>query len=562
MHTPIWSLLDRPWLPVCRVSGVRELVRPSDLTAKIKDDPIIRFDWRRADFDAAAREFMINLLATTCWQQVVDEDGWHAWWHDPPDAEALEARFVPFQPAFELDGDGPRFMQDLEDLKSEPVGIGALLIDSPGANALKRNTDFFVKRGRVTRLSRAAAAMMLFTLQTFAPAGGAGNRTSLRGGGPLTTLALPPGASRDQPPTLWHLLWTNVFWSTHWDDPSIALTGLFPWLAPTRLSNAGESTTPDDVHPAQAFWGMPRRIRLDFVSNTDCSPCDLSGEIDEAIVRSFRTRPHGHDYQGWSRAHPLSPYYRQKPSDPEWLPMHPQPGRLGYRDWVALVFGDDGDAGKALRAPAAVIPVARARLRDLRLPERPRLLASGFDMDNMKARGFVESQMPLHVFDDQVAAAAEQMIRTMVAAARNVDGALSYWVARALFGDEVPGSDKGERWVARERFWAETEGYFFRHLDELATRLGDGPADEAMRRDRSQALRQDWHGVLKRAALRIFDELVPLDDIEERAVGRLVMTRRNLMSMLNGYGAAGKELFKALSLSLPESKQIKGRKAA
>ena len=76
--------------------------------------------------------------------------------------------------------------------------VGALLIDTPGANALRKNTDLFVKRGRIEVLSRAAAAIGLFTLSAYAPAGGAGIRTSLRGGGPLTTLLLP-GTTRARP---------------------------------------------------------------------------------------------------------------------------------------------------------------------------------------------------------------------------------------------------------------------------------------------------------------------------------------------------------------------------
>ena len=73
-----------------------------------------------------------------------------------------------------LDGPGPRFLQDQAELDGEAVPVGALLIDTPGANALRKNTDLFVKRGRIEVLSRAAAAIGLFTLNAYAPAGGAG----------------------------------------------------------------------------------------------------------------------------------------------------------------------------------------------------------------------------------------------------------------------------------------------------------------------------------------------------------------------------------------------------
>ena len=104
-----------------------------------------------------------------------------------------------------LDGDGPRFLQDFEELVSGAEPIERLLIETPGDSTLRKNTDLLVHRDRVARLGRAAAAMALYTFQNWAPAGGAGNRTGLRGGGPLITLVLPPAA-----PSLWHVLWANV----------------------------------------------------------------------------------------------------------------------------------------------------------------------------------------------------------------------------------------------------------------------------------------------------------------------------------------------------------------
>ena len=105
----------------------------------------------------------------------------------------LDAAFAPLVHAFDLDGPGPRFLQDIEDLPGEPDTPETLLIEAPGGSTRRKNTALLVKPDRVTRLSRPAAAMALFTLQCYAPAGGRGNLTSLRGGGPLTTLA----AARD-----------------------------------------------------------------------------------------------------------------------------------------------------------------------------------------------------------------------------------------------------------------------------------------------------------------------------------------------------------------------------
>ncbi|MCP4406671.1 MAG: type I-E CRISPR-associated protein Cse1/CasA [Gammaproteobacteria bacterium] len=60
--------------------------------------------------------------------------------------------------------------------------ISELLIEAPGGNTLKENRDYFVKRGEVNCLCFPCIAMALFTLQTNAPSGGAGHRTSFGSG--------------------------------------------------------------------------------------------------------------------------------------------------------------------------------------------------------------------------------------------------------------------------------------------------------------------------------------------------------------------------------------------
>lgn len=234
---PPVSLLENAWLPV-RCSSSRALcIKPHELTADLASNSISDLDWPRADFRFASLEFLIGLLATACPPE--DKAAWTAWWLHPPPPEVLEAAFAPLAAAFLLDGDGPRFCQDAEDFSGKSLPVERLLIDAPGENTVKRNTDLLVKRDRVAILGRPAAAMALYALQAFAPSGGAGHRTSLRGGGPLTTLVLPNNA----PCTLWHMLWANV------PDGLPARAGelplVFPWLAPTRRSEGDIGTVLD-----------------------------------------------------------------------------------------------------------------------------------------------------------------------------------------------------------------------------------------------------------------------------------------------------------------------------
>ena len=371
------------------------------------------------------------------------------------------AAFAPFAPVFSFDGEGPRAYQDFEDFATEPTAVEALLIEAPGAATVTKNAALLVKPGRVEVLSRRAAAIALLTLQTMAPAGGAGHRTSVRGGGPLTTLVMPK-----RPATLWHGLWANV--PSGEEPPTAAqLPRIFPWLAPTRLSTKdGRKTTPEDVDWRQAFFGMPRRIRLNFEPNVERLPCDLTGRIDEAIVRAYRTRPHGTNYEVWGNIHPLTPHYR-RPNDPAFYPVHGQKGRIGYRQWVAMLYGTKN----RLSVPAACVSLfVSKRKDDLPRSDRSfRLMAAGYTMDNMKALAFMEAETPdITVPEGGIDAVAEKA-RDFVAAANVVAGALGQAVKISLYGEDADKriqrlNDTTPLTTARDCFWSDTNDSFLKRL--------------------------------------------------------------------------------------------------
>lgn len=514
------NLLTDAWIPIRSRDGSLRTIRPAQIAEDLDADAIA---WPRADFRIAQLEFLIGLLATVCPPR--DEDAWHEGWETPPSVASLDAVFAPYAFAFSLDGDGPRFMQDFAPLQAGVESVEKLLIESPGEQGLKKNTDLLVKRGRAATLSRATAAIALYTLQSWAPAGGAGNRVGLRGGGPLLTLLLP-----ERPTSLWHLLWANVPLGR---VPNQAdLPRVFPWLTATRVSDKGSVVTPVDAHASQVWWGMPRRIRLVFTEAREPVPCDITGAVDDTQVTGWIQRPYGANYDGWSLAHPLTPYYRMKSTDTAWLPVHPQPGGIGYRHWLGLVL----DSDDAMRKRADTVGAWIDQQRPL---GAPRLLAAGYDMDNMKARGFVESEMPLPgATDPDERLRIDKRAAAMVKSAEIVAGMTRGAVRAALFSAGATVNLGAETLnAAREKLWEATEEAFFVAIHAV-------PPDTE---DPNPPL-SDWHAILRRAAISIFDELAPIAADGSGRPDRVATARRFLLGGLAGYGGDGRDLFAALNL--------------
>ncbi|WP_237153308.1 type I-E CRISPR-associated protein Cse1/CasA [Oryzibacter oryziterrae] len=546
---PSFNLVHDPWIPVVTRSRQRRWIRPSELTIDAADDPVTDIVWPRADFRGASLEFLIGLLATACPPE--DDDDWKLRWDQPPSPTDLSARFDPFASAFSLDGSGPRFLQDRGDLGNEVSPIAGLLIDQPGSNTEKNNADLFVKRGQVQVLGRRTAAMALYALQAFAPAGGAGHRTSLRGGGPLTSLALP-GQDDTVHATLWHKLWLNVTRlhdALEHGEPLETPEAAFPWLGDTRLSDkSGVVTTGSDMHPVQCFWGMPRRINLVFEDNVDGLPCDITGEVEPVIVRNYRTRPYGVNYA--AVRHPLTPYYRVKPGDVELLPVHPQPGGIAYRQWLGYV--QEGPRA----SPASCVVAAKRRLQGSK-----RLSLFGYDMDNMKARGFVETEMPF-----LVASSDRKRDKLAILAARMVDGAtevasLLIGQIKAAYQGNVSGLD-----LIRETFFKQTESAFFGRLSAGLEAI-EATSDDEEHPELLVDLGKLWlERTLAPKALDVFDAhvdakaVVMIADI--KAFQHIADARRIVAAALSGHGPSGRNIVKAVTGAEPPKQAKKAKREA
>ncbi|MDE1145772.1 MAG: type I-E CRISPR-associated protein Cse1/CasA [Azospirillaceae bacterium] len=525
------NLITDPWLPVRRQSGARARVSPAGVTEGLGDDPITALDFPRPDWNAAVTEWLVGVLFLAL--RPVGERAWALRFRAPPAPGELAAALAPWAVHFDLGADGAggaRAFQDSDALAGAEVRpLSGLLIDAPGENTVKNNADLFVKRREDLALCLPYAAAALITLQTYAPSGGAGHRTSLRGGGPLTTL-LAPGVRREggaEVATLWHLLWANVPDGAYASVEELAPARVLPWLSPTRVSDKGQVTTPDDTSPAMAFFACPRRIRLVF-GDTD-GDCGLGGGHGP-MVTGYRTQNYGASYaSGWQ--HPLSPYREDKKAG--LLPLHPQAGASDYGDWLAW-WGLRG-------APAQMVALWQTR-RDFVEDQLGHVgvRALGFDMDNMKARQWLEMRLPwVPVQGDK----GEALRAALLAAADTAEAtaqAVRFAAKLALHGqrqghgyrlpENLPLDALPE---PAERLWRETEGAFRTLVDALCRRHRD--TDLAPDAD----LREGWTKTLRAAAWRIFDDTVDLDGLTDQVPHRLLFARDELGKRLLRAGGMG-----------------------
>ena len=521
------NLLEEAWIPVRRKSGSQDWIAPW----QIGEPDIVSLDARRPDFNGALIQFLIGLVQTTTPMNSHVE--WQQWYDAPPSGETLKKWFSPVESAFVFDGNGARFMQDFS-LRTSGVkdtefnDIGALLIEAPGDSTLDDNKDHFIKRGFITGLCPHCAATALFTLQTNAPSGGAGHKTSIRGGGPLTTLIIPSPTR-----SLWHTVWLNArernsFLGSGGDASKTALHFTFPWLADMQsIQPTGGETAPIQTHPSHVFWGMPRRIRFDF-QNTVAGQCGACSRESSQVLTRYVARPKGFDYKGgWN--HPLSPYYEAK--DPktkqyDWRPAHPQAGGIGYKDWLGLVLGVT-DPKNRWREGSQVSYVLDSR----RLKGQFRLWAFGYDMDNMKACCWYEATMPLYSLTERNTEGrklVQSEVAKWVAAATHAGDMLREAVRSAWFSKGAEA--KGDWGFIDAAFWSRTEPVFYRQLSELIEQARDEDDNPIL-----TPLRENWRKALIDVAVKLFDaELVGAAPIERQNPRRVAEAHNRLCASLRG----------------------------
>lgn len=522
-----FNLLTEPWLEVRRKDGLRETISICDIVTNFDSNPIISLNFPRPDWSAAVTEFIIGVIYLAMAPK--HEDEWAEIFENPPTKEEIEKKLEPFFQYFGFDEENFAF-QDFETLgKAESKPLSGLLIEAPGAQTAKFNSDLFIKRNDDFKLCLKYAAAALITLQTYAPAGGQGHRTSMRGGGPLTTLIMPVRKEQNVP-LLWDFIWANV--PNKQDGEELDIKKALPWLAPTIVSPKAEAVIGEGNPLELAFFATPRRIRLQFADGI----CSLSGE-DGKVAIGYKTQNFGANYLSWQ--HPLSPYRKDKKEG--FLPLHPNAGQSDYGDWLAW-WGGDGLA-------ATVVELWEDRKKTVRklLHRGEQIAAFGYDLDNAKARQWLDVEIPFFpiFYDKNYGSNFKEEIKLLIAASDEAAKATTRNAKIALYGikdkshyklpDNLPMNALKE---IGETLWRETEEDFKNILDELEKLvLAKEPRDE---------LRKKWRKKLCEKSLKVFEDFLDVDGLCVENPRRVLWAKRQLLGEFANFKTA--KITKALEI--------------
>ncbi len=484
-----FNLLEERWIPVICRDGLPRNIAPWELTTS--PEPV-SLDIPRPDFQGAMMEFLIGLVQTAMPPKNTVE--WEKRITSPPEPQILQAAFAPLMPLFNLFSKGLRFLQDrtltAQEVK-ETSSISDLLIEFPTGKTLRDNGDFFVKRGQVETMCPACAARALITLQTYAPAGGVGNRTSLRGGGPLTTLI--------KGDTLWQTVALNIRPLNAVESsplPEKETWGkVFPWAIATVTSEKkGSELHPSGANRLQAHWGMPRRIVLLPETLKDECPCDLCGASCRTVVREYISKNYGINY-GDSWRHPLSPYRSQGAGKPT-LAIKGLSNGAGYEHWLGIIYGME-ENGKGI-TPARNISHFN---REFEESESGTVLAYGYAMDNMKPLMWCEGEYPVYPLADATMIDEFRLqVQMCVAAADKTRKTIISCLKKALFADEGRNAKASQSLFEEisRLFWIGTEKSFYETARTIALNIEDENA--------LTDYRQTWGKTLQHQAENLFDQ--------------------------------------------------------
>ena len=528
------NLIEDAWIPIRRRNGETGCIAPGQITSELDSNPIVGFGWARAELDAASFEFLIGLLSSAAPPD--DEDEWHEAWHQPPTPEELTARLLEHRAAFAMNEPGPQFMQELETLETaKRESVSKLLFDSPGHQTVKQNSDVFVRRGRYSQLGIPATAIALHALNLYATGGGVGHRTSLRGIGVLTTLVV--GDHPRWGDSVWTRVWPNVETikqiEARGGTEGNPIEQVYPWMVPTRQSDpkkGGKRTYPEDVHPLQVYWAMPRRTKIEFSDEPE--QCNLTGDDQHSVCREVQTKNYGAAYAQEHFRHPLSPYYKDE-KERVMRPMHTFSDAIQYQNWPRFL-GPQPEAGFE---PATAVWHWRT-IRSIGIGAG-RAAAHGVQIEKTsKVVAWLEGEIPIwQAKDRDQQLRIDSEVSKLVKSADKAAALLSWCISEAEKPKPVSQSE------VRSAFFERTEPDVEERIEAIVQQQPD------------EAFWLSWMALVTKKALAQYDVHAGETALEVRRPAQYATGRKILSLVLKGYGKKGVDLYQnVLQIRAPGEK--------
>ncbi len=526
-----FNLLYDPWIPVRSRNGETKPIKASEIV----HEDIVAIDAPRADFNAALMEFLIGLLQTVCAPE--NPRVWRKLFNQPPSEDELENRFEGIKPAFYLDGNGYRFMQDISIKESgNKASILKLIPGVVGKNTVEKNQDFFVKSSQLSNMSLPNLISGLYLYQNYclSETGGRFGRHhgSLRGRNTVTAYIIKEYGN------LWENLWLNIIQkNTFYKLTQSGLTNLdFEWM---NDNPNGKQKTDNDVVLNDIFWSMPRRVWVDF-SELRNGICDLTSK-EASIIQDIYIKENGIEYKTKLTEHPLIPYFK----DTEGLhPKKISSEGVNYGDWLSLV-------GSETASQNLLEHVSRRNLNGVF-----KIFVCGYLNHSREAKTlcWYQTKMPLYVVHGkgqnrkEIEGEIKKYIKASHAVANSRNGYLSAAMRMAWFGydyDEEQKKKKDKKLhpfynraaksfynhpteIAKS-FWNNTERKFYELMDALHNNAGDnGLSDE-----KKAELRRDWYDYIRKEANVLFNRWAFRSGIQNNPK-RIAKAYNKLIDKLNG----------------------------
>jgi len=472
LNNNTYNLLMDRWILAERKND-DELVEiaPWEVSSQLENNPVVSLHFPMSDMEPILYEFLIGVFQTFLLPE--DHREWSKIREDPPTPTELRNRFSSSAKAFQVLGDGDRFMQDFSEKikKADSRPISRFPLGAPGKKTAKDNRDWIVKEDFIKNLCPYCAGFLLYGLQSRGPAGGRGYRTSVRGTSFITTLI--------QGENVWDTIWQNILPASQFPlDVTVPSSSsperVFPWMGDLSSylgnDNSGTQYTLEDGHPLGVYWAMPWRVLLD---DTDSSMrCDVCERKKGVSVNAFRKRWYGLNYaEAWH--HPLSPYIKDEKGAIRYKSVH---SGLMYRNWKGLLYGDPEDN---LR-PA--LPIAYKLKREL-VSDVP-VWTYGHRLKRNRIKDWQETLFPLLELDEGYKETFLYHVKQMIDLADYARQQGIWALHRSLYGiygekgwqfpdkeHRTPAWNKGIYKRFSNEFWRDTEEVFFTQVKSLRDRL-------------------------------------------------------------------------------------------